>query len=197
MKQINNGFCSSLYLMPDGRIYNKDTGQYRTASNNSFALKRTDGSRKKISLKKLYKMVYDKTYCKDDISDLTGEEWKEIENTEGVYLVSNMGRIKSLAGYEAIILKPTITAKGYCRLDIVQEGQRATKFIHRLVAAAFLLQPKSIDMQLHHKDFNKQNNAAVNLEWLSIKQHAEKHNERRKEQNNGTTNCTKSTNDNS
>ena len=197
MKQINNGFCSNLYLTEEGYIYNADTGQYKAANNNIHSLKITDGSRKRISLNKLYKMVYNKSFCNDSIENLTGEEWKEIDRTEGVYFVSNLGRVKSYAGYEAIILKPTLTAKGYCRLDIIQEGQRATKFIHRLVAAAFLLPPKTIDMQLHHKDFNKQNNAAVNLEWLSIKQHTEKHNERRVQQNNGHANGTEPKNDKS
>jgi len=85
-----------------------------------------------------------------------------------------------------LLLKPTITPKGYYRLDVVQEGQRATKLVHRLVAAAFLLPPKSIDMQLHHKDFDKSNNAAANIEWLTIREHNIKHMARKEQIKNDT-----------
>lgn len=187
MQQINNGYCSCYYLTEDGRLYNADTKQYKSANKeHRFSLKREDGSCKKIALKQLYKIVYGKPFCIDNIESLKDEEWKEIENTEGVYFVSNLGRIKSYSGYEALLLKPTITPKGYYRLDIVQEGQRATKLVHRLVAAAFLLPPKSIDMQLHHKDFDKSNNAAANIEWLTIREHNKKHITRREQIKNGT-----------
>lgn len=46
--------------------------------------------------------------------------------------------------------------------------------------------PKSIDMQLHHKDFNKHNNAADNLEWLNPAAHSKIHCERNKVENGST-----------
>ena len=104
-------------------------------------------------------------------------EWKEIDDTKGLYYISNKGRVKSLQGYEATILKPFNNQGGYARVDIVESGRRCTKLIHRLVAAAFLPLPEKIDMQLHHKDFDKDNNAADNLEWLNAAAHAEKHKE--------------------
>lgn len=185
MQQLDNGYCSCYYLTEDGRLYNSDTELYKAADKrNNFYIKREDGSTKKIALKQLYKLVYGMNYCRDNTDTLEGEEWRDIDNTEGVYKVSNYGRVKSFAVYEAIIMKPTITPKGYCRLEIVQEGQRAAKLLHRLVAAAFLMQPKSIDMQLHHKDCNKLNNAAENLEWLTPQEHRKKHEERRIQENN-------------
>lgn len=199
MQKINNGYCSYYYLTEDGRIYNAATKQYKAAnSEHRFLLNREDGSRRKIALKPLYKMVYGKPYCKDSIESLDNEEWKEIDNTEGIYYISSLGRVKSYSGYEAIILKPTVTPKGYHRLDIIQEGQRATKFVHRLVAAAYLQPPKNIDMQLHHKDFNKSNNAVNNIEWLTVAEHNKKHLERREQLKNETiTDSTTSKSDNS
>lgn len=180
MQQVNNGYCSCYYLTEDGRLYDAAAGRYKEPTkDNRFILKTEDNKTKKIALRSLYKLVYNRPYSKDNIENLDNEVWQEIENTNGVYYVSNLGRVKSYAAYEAKLLKPTITTKGYQRLDIIQEGQRATKFVHRLVAAAFLLPPKSIDMQLHHKDFNKSNNAAANLEWLTVKQHTRKHLEQR------------------
>lgn len=82
-------------------------------------------------------------------------------------------------GYNAIILKTVRNKKGYDRVDIRYTDKRRTKLISRLVAAAFLPVPKSIEMQLHHKDFNKNNNAAENLEWLTPAEHNKIHSERR------------------
>ena len=185
MKQLNNGYCSCYYLTEEGLLYNADNNTFKAANKaNSFVIKREDGSTKKIALKQLYRLIYGKAFCKDNIKDLDKEVWREVENTDGNYYISNLGRVKSYAGYEAKLLKPTLTANGYYRLEIVQEGQRAAKLIHRLVAAAFLLPPASIDMQLHHKDFNKLNNNADNLIWLTPKQHSKVHLERKENNSN-------------
>lgn len=72
-------------------------------------------------------------------------------------------------------MKPYLTAKGYERVDIVIDNMRVSKLVHRLTASAFLPVPNGIDMVLHHKDNNKRNNSASNLEWLTHKQHIEKH----------------------
>ena len=180
MKQINNGFCSCYYLTEEGTIYNADTGKYKAANTtNNFILKTIEGNTKKISLKILYKLVYNKPYCIDNINNIDNEIWKAIEGTDNNYYISNMGRVKSYVNYEARILKTTPNKKGYERVDIVIQKQRYTKLIHRLVAAAFLPQPQGIDYRVHHKDFNIKNNKADNLEWLTLIEHTKKHNERK------------------
>ena len=89
--------------------------------------------------------------------------------------MSNLGRLKSYKGYEALLMKPCLTANGYERVDIVLDNMRVSKLVHRLTASAFLPAPEKIDMVLHHKDNNKLNNRSDNLEWLTHKQHIEKH----------------------
>ena len=81
-------------------------------------------------------MVYNKVFCIDNITNQDGEIWREIENTDQKYFVSDKGRIKSYWKYEAILLKPTITPKGYERLQIVQDGITLNKYVHCLVASA-------------------------------------------------------------
>ena len=191
MKQINNGYAEQYYLLEDGTIYNAKTDQIiQPSDEHTFILRTADNHRKKVSLKPLYKLVFNKNYCKDDIKDLDNEEWKIIEDTDGFYLISNKGRCKSLKGYYSRLLKPFNNKSGYARVDIVENGKRETRLVHRLVAAAFLPYPKSLKMQLHHKDFNKDNNAADNLEWLAAADHYKIHN---KEKANV---CTKSEEDN-
>lgn len=199
MKQICNGYCSYYYLTKDGRIYNENTREYKERNKEKrFILKTEEGTSKKVALKPLYKLVYNENYCEDNIVDLEGEEWKAINNTNNLYFVSNKGRVKSKQGYEAIILKPNITTSGYYRVDIVQEGKRISRFIHRLVAASFLEMPEHIEMQLHHKDCNKSNNSVDNIEWLTIEEHIKKHKEKREENiNANTTHSAKSKNTNS
>lgn len=176
MKQINHGYADYYYLLEDGKLYNAVADQYiKESDKHTYTIRTIDNDRRKVSLKTLYKLVYNKPYSKDNIQNIDDEQWKVIDDTEEMYYISSKGRIKSLQGYETIILKPFANQGGYARVDIVESGKRQTKLVHRLVAAAFLPFPQKLDMQLHHKDFNKNNNAADNLEWLTPAAHAEKH----------------------
>ena len=177
MKQINHGYAEWYYLLEDGSIYNAKTQQtIKPSDKHTYILRTADNHRKKVSLRPLYKLVYNKVFCEDVVQDLENEVWKEIDDTQGLYYISNMGRCKSLKGYKSIILKPFYNKCGYARVDIVENGKRETRLLHRLVAAAFLPYPKTLKMQLHHKDFDKTNNAVDNLIWLSSADHYKIHN---------------------
>lgn len=181
MIQINNGYEEYYYLQEDGAIYDAAAGKLlEPDSKHLYRLKQKDNGYKKVSIRTLYKAVYNRPFCHDVIEDLENEEWKEITGTDGYYLISNMGRVKSLQSYDAIILKPYSNQGGYQRVDIIQEGKRLSKLVHKLTAAAWLPMPPQMDYQLHHKDFDKRNNAAANLEYLSAAAHAKKHSERNK-----------------
>lgn len=174
VRQILNGFAEYYYLTEEGTVYNSKANKYLQKSN-CYKLKLEDNGYKKISLKKLYQMVFNENYCIDNIIDLPGEVWQEIPGTNKMYYASTEGRIKSCMGYEAAIMKPWKNDKGYLRVELQVNNNRVNKLVSHLVAATFLIQPKEIDMQLHHKDTNKQNNRVSNLEWLTPQQHREEH----------------------
>lgn len=94
------------------------------------------------------------------------EIWKDVKGYEGHYQVSNKGNVKSIKN--GIIMIPSITKFGYKRLSLCKNGIIKNKVIHRLVAEAFIENPNNYDI-VNHKDENKLNNFADNLEWCDRK----------------------------
>jgi hypothetical protein len=93
------------------------------------------------------------------------EEWRDIEGYEGLYKISNYGRVKSYQKRTEKILKPNITEKGYFRIALYLDvNNRKTFKIHRLVAKAFIPNLRHFN-EVNHKDGNRQNNFYTNLEW--------------------------------
>lgn len=90
------------------------------------------------------------------------EVWKDIEDYEGLYQVSNMGRVKSLI--KGIILKQWNDKDGYKLVGMSKNKRKKTFKVHRLVAKAFIKNPNNLPL-VNHKDENKANNEVNNLEW--------------------------------
>lgn len=94
------------------------------------------------------------------------EIWKDIEGYEGLYQVSNEGRVKSFWSGKEKILKQH-NCKGYLEVGLYKkEDKQKYKLIHRLVAETFIPNPNNLP-QINHKDENKTNNSVDNLEWCS------------------------------
>lgn len=98
------------------------------------------------------------------------ELWKDIVGYEGVYQVSNMGRVRSLPVKSATkyfsgkVLTTFTDNLGYKAVNL----SRKTYKVHRLVANAFIENPNGYP-QVNHKDENKANNCVDNLEWCTAK----------------------------
>lgn len=94
-----------------------------------------------------------------------GEVWKPVDGYDGFYEVSNLGRIRTLRTNK--ILSEKIT-KGYCFVKLYKNGKSKQKYIHRIVATAFIPNPLNLN-QVNHKDENPKNNSVDNLEWCDGK----------------------------
>jgi hypothetical protein len=107
------------------------------------------------------------------------EVWKDVVGYEGLYQVSNLGNVKSVAravkriGQSDLpvkerILKQQDDKAGYKTAMLSKGGKLKLLKVHRLVAIAFIENPEGYPI-INHKDENKQNNKADNLEWCTHK----------------------------
>jgi hypothetical protein len=100
------------------------------------------------------------------------EEWKDIQNYEGLYQVSNLGRVKSfrrstkLRCKDEYILKPFLANNGYAQVTLYNNTKKHKFLVHRLVACAFIPNPDNLP-QINHKDEDRTNNVVENLEWCT------------------------------
>ena len=94
------------------------------------------------------------------------EIWKDKKDYEGLYMVSNWGRVKSIKFGKERILKPVTNSSGYLLVNLCKDGKVKAFTVHRLVAEAFLPNPHNYPC-VNHKDENKQNNNVDNLEWCT------------------------------
>ena len=97
------------------------------------------------------------------------EEWRDIKGYEGKYMVSNLGRVKSLnynnTGKEEI-MKGGDDGHGYLQVNLSKDGKVKNCRINRLVAQAFLENPQNLP-EVNHKNEDKTDNRVENLEWCS------------------------------
>lgn len=104
------------------------------------------------------------------------ERWKAVPGYEGIYEVSNLGRVKSmnrivkrgdiLQERKERIKKQWANDDGYLQVKLSRDGINTNIGAHRLVAMAFLDNPYDLP-EVNHKDGNRQNNCVDNLEWVT------------------------------
>lgn len=118
------------------------------------------------------------------LGSLKGEEWRDIVGYEGLYQVSNLGRVKSLdrivhhkannyykVDFDRLVKGKIIRqclSNGYMVLDLCKNGEIKNHIVHRLVAIAFIENPNKYPV-VNHKDECRSNNRVENLEWCTQK----------------------------
>lgn len=106
--------------------------------------------------------------------ELQNERWRDVAGYEGLYSISNLGRVRRDIGGRGLcktgrILKSSINKRPYLRLVLCKNGKQRTIPVHKLVAAAFIGEcPEG--MEVNHIKQPKTNNRTENLEYVS---HAE------------------------
>lgn len=99
------------------------------------------------------------------------EIWKDIVGYEGLYQVSNLGRVRTVGRtdcrghyYKGKVLSVEVMKKGYHRVSLCLCGKITKRMVHRLVAEVFIPNANNLP-EVNHKDGNKSNNSVSNLEW--------------------------------
>lgn len=104
------------------------------------------------------------------------EIWKEVPGYEGIYEVSNLGRLRSLD--RAVVKSDVVQHRngrlkkfwenqdGYLQCKLSKGGESVNIGVHRVVALAFIDNPER-KPEINHKDGNRQNNVVENLEWVT------------------------------
>lgn len=110
------------------------------------------------------------------------EIWKDIPNYEGLYQVSNLGRIKSLGrkvnwefynkpcarNHSERIINAEVAKNGYKRVSLCKRGKRTRYNLHRIIAKAFIPNPDNLPT-INHKNGIRTDNRLENLEWVSYR----------------------------
>ena len=121
-----------------------------------------DGQKLNWRVEDLVGMAFDPAHPLRPI--LPGEIWKEIKGWEGIYWISNLGRVKN----RFKIMKPFLDKVGYFQIAFRGDKKRIKPYIHRLVAEAFVPNTNPDKFKVvNHKDECKTNNNATNLEWTT------------------------------
>lgn len=120
--------------------------------------------------------LYELCFGVEHVESLEGEEWKPVVGYEGYYRVSNKGRLLAERRYferkngvrqfckEQIVAARSLINTGYYTVNLIKDGCFKHFLVHRLVAEHFVDNPFGYPF-VNHKDENKRNNSADNLEW--------------------------------
>lgn len=165
----NYGYSNYLFTI-NGELFNiSNSAQIKHDKLYRYYMIDDNGKGKRVPIKTIYRKAFNKEFCIDNIQNLPKEEWK---NFDTKYFVSNYGRIKSYCGNIAKILKPYIKENGYQIVKIHGKNM----YIHFLVALAFCENKyKGQKIEIHHKNRNRADNNALNLQILTPTEHRKIH----------------------
>ena len=105
------------------------------------------------------------------LENLPHEIWRDAVDYEGLYKVSNFGRVKSFRHKYPKILRANEQSKGYMQVRLHRNGKTKNFGVHILVAQAFIDNPEN-KREVDHRNGDKTNNCVWNLDWVTRKENA-------------------------
>lgn len=103
------------------------------------------------------------------MNSIDNEHWKDIDGYDGMYQVSDLGRVRSLKFGRVKVLIPQKDKCGYLRINLWKNRKEKTVNIHRLVANAFIPNDDESKNEINHINEDKTDNRVSNLEWCDRK----------------------------
>lgn len=97
--------------------------------------------------------------------ELMNEKWRDIAGYDGVYQVSDLGRVRSLKFGKVRMLRARKSGGEYLKVCLCKDGKINQLSVHRLVAQAFIPNDDETKNEVNHIDECKQNNRVSNIEW--------------------------------
>lgn len=133
-----------------------------------------DGTATFFILQRYHELSVD-LFLKNDLDmnytteELESEKWKDIEGYDGMYQVSDLGRVRSHKSGEWRVMRARNNGTGYLQVQLWKNGKRKFTYVHRLVAQAFIPNRDESKTQINHIDECKQNNRVSNLEYCTAR----------------------------
>lgn len=106
------------------------------------------------------------------VENLPNEIWRDVVDYEGLYMVSNMGRVKSLHFNREQILRASFSSKGYPQVSLSKNNRKRTWRVNIIVARAFIPNPEN-KPTVNHINGVKTDNRVENLEWATNAENTE------------------------
>lgn len=105
-------------------------------------------------------------------TEINNENWKDIFGYDGMYQVSDLGRVRSLKFGKTRVMRARKDGGGYLGVNLSKNGKKKTVLIHRLVAQTFIPNDDESKIYINHIDECKQNNRMGNLEYCTAQYNA-------------------------
>jgi hypothetical protein len=175
--------CSDFEINSEGLVRHRETKLPKTRDKNVYKFHNLKPYRS-LSVQHLLWKYFPENLWKKFETD-PSEVWKDVVGFEGLYQVSNMGRVRSLPRTvnrsdgkrytnPASVLTPRYRSDKlvkYFAVKLYKDWQNKDYSIHRLVAEAFIHNPEN-KPQVNHIDCNPANNNVSNLEWVTQKENS-------------------------
>lgn len=177
MQQLNHGFSPEYFIDETGTVYNSKTN--KILAGEKMVLKLIDGSTRSADRSFLLELMKEDGGKVQPIEDFQKRENIKFFGQGNRYAISTTGKVWGIVnGFAKELKQQENYPGGYWRVSLQLEdgGKRKYYLVHQLIAEQFIEKPQA-DYVVHHKNFkhSKEDNNISNLEWLSVKEHGQRH----------------------